>query len=250
MKIQKNRILLILLFFLFYATFNIYTNDEFLNVSLGTEGGTTYEKTSIDLSLDFTNKVFKFNNFVGINFTSDTFDFTTKTNYDLLDFRFFKSNIGATYHCLFLYDVAFEQDVFGTLNTRIGKFNSFFFLTDFIIGHKGTFIDSLPENERYLSQLHFGLNFSFNKIVNKNWMFNVGLKSYDTYRYPIPFNCIFYGEVMWLHANDYGAQFGLYARYTDLYSMTAYCDYVQIKLSFFYKLANLFKTKDTNIAYE
>ena len=69
---------------------------------------------------------------------------------------------------------------------------------------------------------------AFKKIILDDWKLLAGLKTYEMFRYPVSLKCNFIFEGFW-KINQIEMSLGLYARFTDLYSMTAFFDYFSVK---------------------
>ncbi|NLM00467.1 MAG: hypothetical protein GX220_03310 [Treponema sp.] len=233
--ILKKSFLIFLTLFLF--TF-VFAKEEKLTFVLGTEGGTFYDGTVVSVGGGFSHKyelnffnVNKFNSFNTYAFqaTTKNIDLLLKSTCYFLSLPKFTLGFSGIYHTLFLFNVCFEHDIIGIANLVFGSKEKLFFILDLSLSHKGCVIYSLSPGKKYLPQGGFGFSMAFKKIILDDWKLLAGLKTYEMFRYPVSLNAILFFEGFWKINPKFEMSLGLYARFTDLYSMTAFFDYFSVK---------------------
>ncbi len=233
---------LALFFCFFFLSISAFSENEKLGFSLGTEGGTIYKGTAVSGELNFFNSYrFKNNknlyleNFCGLQVTNKCIDFTNENICFFLEKEKVSLGSGFITHFDFLYGIDFEYDLLLNLKSIFGKKNALYnCLLELNLSHKGMVIYSLPVHHKYLFENGFGLNFCNIFNFPDEWTLNFGFRTWEHYKYSAPLNFTLYVELEKKFLEHYEITTGIYFRYLDQNSTTAYLEYPAFRLGFIY----------------
>lgn len=216
-------------FGLLFFMLPLSATSDFIELSVGTSGGTGFEKSFVSLALQNTVYTKHAQLFTGFHYTLGQIDLTTQARWWFVNTESLSLGIGAQYHSGWFLDYGKEHDVFASICGSFGSVKRFNLLLDASYVTKFSVVPSIRPNVRYLQDNGIAFIIKMQKEFVQQFLTYAGVSSYEAYRYPLFLTPIYFVGVLYSHPAGLTLRTQLDVRYSDQFTITSYITHVCIR---------------------
>lgn len=201
---------------------------HFLEVSAGTNGGTSFDKPFFSFSLIHSIFFDKADIFGGFHYTLGQIDLTAQARLWLIKEESIALGFGFLQHSGWFLGCGREHDFFGSLHTSFGSLARLNFSFDASYMYKYSVIPSIRSYVNNLVDKGLAFSLKFQKEFKSSFLTYAGVSSYELFRYPLFLMPTYFFGFLYTHPSGLTAKTQVNIRYSDQFTLTSYINYINI----------------------